>query len=227
MTVVDAILSRRSTRAFTTDPVATDLVEHILETASRSPSNSNVQPWRVYALTGKTLQSFCDRACEIHKTLIDNKDLAQQLRARHDAHPVEWPSPYRERRQENGWGLYNLLGIAREDRDQQHQQQQKNYKFYGAPVGLLFTIDQRLSRRFWADHGMFLQNIALLAQESGLDTCLIGAWTALANFVLDEIQADSNELLVCGMAVGYADQSALVNSFQTTRAPLEEFFKWI
>ena len=128
MTVATAIASRRSVRAFESTTIDQTVVEHIIETASRAPSNSNVQPWRVYALQGQTLRSFCDRACEVHSQMRNDLALSQTLRARHDAHPTEWPSPYCERRRENGWGLYNLLGIARDDREQQYQQQQKNYR---------------------------------------------------------------------------------------------------
>lgn len=227
MNVSQAIVSRRSIRAFDSTPVPRTTIEQIIKTASRAPSNSNMQPWKVYAVDGEKLTHICDKACNAHNKVQDNLELAQEYRAGHEAHPRSWPSPFDERRRENGKSLYNLLGIKKEDRNLMHQQQQQNYRFFGASVGLFFTVNSSLSKRMWTDHGMFLENIVLLAQEQGLDTCLIGAWTAFAKIVLEEINAGDQETLVCGMAMGYPDKHAVVNTLCTPRAPLEEFFTWV
>ncbi len=126
-----------------------------------------------------------------------------------------------------GFGLYGVLGIGKGDRDKMHLQHQRNFRFFDAPVGLMFTIDRIMGRGSLLDYGMFLQSIMLAARARGLHTCPQAAWNGFSKIILPYIGARENEMLVCGMSLGYADESALVNTFQTTRVPAESFTHWI
>ncbi len=222
-----AIRSRMSTRAFTTQPVQRQTLHDILEVASRAPSGTNTQPWKVYVLQGERRDSLVHKVCAAHDALRANPELAAQYREEYDYYPEKWVSPYIDRRRENGWGLYALLGIAKGDRDKMHAQHQRNYCFFDAPVGLMFTIDRVMGRGSLLDYGMFLQNIMLAARARGLHTCAQAAWNGFSSIVLPHIGAKGEEMLVCGMALGYADASEKVNSFITPRVSVDEFTHWL
>ena len=222
-----AIRSRMSTRAFTTQPVQRQTLHDILEVASRAPSGTNTQPWKVYVLHGERRDSLVHKVCAAHDALRANPELAAQYREEYDYYPEKWVSPYIDRRRENGWGLYALLGIAKGDRDKMHAQHQRNYCFFDAPVGLMFTIDRVMGRGSLLDYGMFLQNIMLAARARGLHTCAQAAWNGFSSIVLPHIGAKGEEMLVCGMALGYADASEKVNSFITPRVSVDEFTHWL
>ena len=225
--VDDAICSRRSTRAFTPQAVARADLEHILQVASRAPSGTNCQPWKVYVLQGATRQALVEKTCAAHDALRDNPALAAQYQEEYDYYPQKWVSPYIDRRRENGWGLYGLLGIGKADRDKMHLQHQRNYRFFDAPVGLMFTVDRVMGRGSLVDYGAFLQSIMVAARGQGLHTCPQAAWNSFASIILPHIGAGPDEMLVCGMALGYADESAVVNTFHTPRVPVEDFTHWL
>ncbi|GAB4399125.1 MAG: hypothetical protein OHK0048_11970 [Rhodoferax sp.] len=153
--------------------------------------------------------------------------MAEQYQEEYDYYPRQWVSPYIDRRRENGWGLYGLLGIGKGDKAKMHQQHQQNYRFFGAPVGLMFTVDRIMGRGSLLDYGMFLQNLMLLARAHGLDTCPQAAWNPFAKIILPFIGAGPDEMLVCGMSLGYADTEAVVNRFETPREPVEAFTRWV
>jgi len=227
-TIVDAaISSRMSARAFTAQPVQRQLITALLQVASRSPSGTNTQPWKVYVLQGASRDTLCDKVCSAHDAIRANADLAGEYREEYDYYPEKWVSPYIDRRRENGWGLYGLLGITKGDKDQMHLQHQRNYKFFDAPVGLMFTIDRVMGRGSLLDYGMFLQSIMVAARGHGLHTCPQAAWNGFSKIILPHIGAGDNEMLVCGMALGYADMSNVVNTFHTPRVPVEEFTHWL
>ena len=138
--VYDAIQSRISVRAFLPKPVPTELIKELLAVASRAPSGTNTQPWRVYVLQGKARDTLVDKVCAAHDELRANPDLAASMKEEYDYYPEKWVSPYIDRRRENGWGLYGLLGIGKADKDKMHQQHQRNFQFFDAPVGLMFTV---------------------------------------------------------------------------------------
>lgn len=225
--VDDAISSRKSVRAFKPDPVAKDLIASILEVASRAPSGTNTQPWKVYVLQGNSRDSLVSKVCEAHDALRADPSLVSQYREEYDYYPEKWISPYIDRRRENGWSLYGLLGIGKADKDKMHAQHQRNFKFFDAPVGLMFTIDRVLGRGSLLDYGMFLQNIMVAARGHGLDTCPQAAWNGFASIILPHIGAGTEELLVCGMALGYADHDAVVNTLQTPRVAAQDFTQWL
>ena len=226
-TVDTAITSRMSARAFTQQPVPQQTLQDILQVASRAPSGTNCQPWKVYVLQGQSRDTLVDKVCAAHDALRADPALAAQYREEYDYYPEKWVSPYIDRRRENGWGLYNLLGIGKSDKDKMHAQHQRNYKFFDAPVGLMFTIDRVMGRGSLLDYGMFLQNIMVAARARGLHTCPQAAWNGFASLILPHIGAGADEMLVCGMSLGYADVDEPVNSFHTPRLPVSEFTHWL
>ena len=223
----EAICTRRSMRAFTPKPVARADLEHILQVASRAPSGTNCQPWKVYVLQGDTRKALVEKACAAHDALRADPTLAEQYQEEWDYYPQKWVSPYIDRRRENGWGLYGLLGIGKADREQMHVQHQRNFRFFDAPVGLMFTVDRVMGHGSLVDYGGFMQSIMLSARGLGLHTCPQAAWNGFSSIVMPLIGAGPQEMLVCGLSLGYADDSALVNTFDTPRVPVKDFSHWL
>jgi len=208
-----AITSRRSVRAFLPTTVPSEVIRQILSTAARAPSGSNIQPWRVYVLTGNRLKQLSEAIL-----LAYNDPKAAKTHTEEYAYyPREWVSPYLERRRKIGWDLYGLLDITREDKDKMHRQHGRNYMFFDAPVGLIFSIDRVLEQGSWLDYGMFLQNIMVAARGRGLDTCPQAAFNPFHQVIREQLQMPENETLVCGMALGVADPDAIENHLTTER----------
>jgi nitroreductase len=216
-----------SARAFTNKTVSRDDLMQILEVASRAPSGTNCQPWKVYVLTGSSRDGLVEKVCIAHDAMRADPTVAAEYVEEYDYYPQKWVSPYIDRRRENGWGLYGLLGIGKTDKDKMHLQQQRNFRFFDAPVGMMFTVDRVMGRGSLLDYGAFLQNIMVAARSRGLHTCPQAAWNAFSKIILPHIGAGSDEMLVCGMSLGYADESALVNTFHTPRVPAQEFARWL
>jgi nitroreductase len=225
--VDQAITTRMSARAFTAKPVPREVLTHLLELASRSPSGTNTQPWKVYVLQGASRDTLVDKVCAAHDEIRANPDMANEYREAYDYYPEKWVSPFIDRRRENGWSLYGLLGIGKGDKDKMHAQHQRNYRFFDAPVGLMFTLDKVMGRGSLVDYGMFLQTLMVAARGHGLHTCPQAAWNGFAKIILPHIGAGDNEMLVCGMALGYADESELVNTFRTPRESVASFTTWL
>lgn len=226
-TVDEAISSRMSIRAFTSQPVPRETIAHLLEVAARAPSGTNTQPWKVYVLQGASRDALADKVCAAHDAIRANPALAAEYREAYDYYPKQWVSPYIERRRENGWGLYGLLGIARGEKDKMHAQHQRNFRFFDAPVGLMFTLDRVMERGSLLDYGAFLQNLMVAARARGLHTCPQAAWNGFASIVLPHIGAGPGEMLVCGMSLGWADPAAVVNTYRTPRVPAAGFTAWL
>ena len=222
-----AIETRFSCRAFLPRPVPRETIEHIISVARRAPSGTNTQPWKVCVLTGASRDSLSDKVCAAHDAIYANPALAVEYAEEYDYYPQKWVSPYIDRRRENGWGLYGLLGIAKGEKDKMHAQHHRNFKFFDAPVGLMFTLDRILGRGSLVDCGMFLQNIMVGARAHGLHTCPQAAWNPFAKIILPHIGAGPDEMLLCGMSMGYADPAEKVNTFHTPRVPVEEFTRWL
>jgi nitroreductase len=218
-----AITSRRSLRAYLPTPVPQATVEQILAVAARAPSGTNTQPWKVTVLTG-------DAKARLSAAIQQaNNDPAE--RAKHTEeyayYPTEWASPYIDRRRKVGWDLYGLLGIAKTDKARMHAQHGRNYDFFDAPVGLMFTIDRVMQQGSWLDYGMFLQNVMVAARARGLDTCPQAAFTQWHRIIAAQLQLPPTEMVVCGMSLGYADPDAPENQLQTERAPVSEFARFL
>ena len=218
-----AITSRRSVRAFLPDPVERAKIERIFDVAARAPSGTNTQPWRAYVLTGEPLRRLSSRVAAAYDD--------PEERARHSEeyayYPTEWKSPFVDRRRKVGWDLYSLLGIAKTDKARMHAQHRRNYEFFGAPVGLMFTIDRTMRQGSWLDFGMFLQSVMVAARAQGLDTCPQAAFTQFHRIIMEELQAPANEQLVCGMSLGQADPAAVENTLVTERMPVGEFVTFV
>ena len=225
--VDQAITTRMSARAFTAQPVPREVLTHLLELAARSPSGTNTQPWKVYVLQGQSRDSLVQKVCAAHDEIRANPDKAAEYREAYDYYPEKWVSPFIDRRRENGWSLYGLLGIGKGDKDKMHAQHQRNYRFFDAPVGLMFTVDKVMGRGSLVDYGMFLQTLMVAARGHGLHSCPQAAWNAFAKIILPHMGAADNEMLVCGMALGYADESDIVNTFRTPRESVASFTTWL
>lgn len=222
-----AIVDRMSIRAFTPQPVARDTLEQLLAVASRSASGTNTQPWQVYVLQGASRDSLCDKVCAAHDALRADPSLAGTYRAGYNYNPATWISPYLDRRRENGKGFYSVLGIQRGETDRMHAQHQRNFRFFDAPVGLMFTLDRSLGMGSFVDLGMFMQSLMVAARSRGLETCPQAAWSDFASIVLPHVGAGPEEILICGMSLGHADPSAPINRFRTTRVPVAGFTRWL
>jgi nitroreductase len=221
--IVDAaIASRRSIRAFLPTPVAREDIEAILDVSSRAPSGSNTQPWKVYVLTGATREKLSARILRAH----NDPELSKQHTEEYAYYPRKWVAPYLDRRRKVGWDLYALLGLTRENKAGMHAQHGRNYRFFDAPVGLIFTIDRVMDQGSWLDYGMFLQNIMIAARARGLDTCPQAAFTPFHRIITEVLQLPPEEMAVCGMSLGYADKSKIENSLVTEREPVSRFVKF-
>ena len=226
-TVEQAINTRMSARAFTPQPVPRELITQLLAQASRAPSGTNTQPWKVYVLQGKSRDALVEKVCAAHDEVRAHPEKAADYREPYDYYPEKWVSPFIDRRRENGWSLYGLLGITKADKDKMHAQHQRNYRFFDAPVGLMFTLDKVMGRGSLVDYGMFLQTLMLSARGMGLHTCPQAAWLSLQGLVNDFLGLDASTQLVCGMALGYADEAAIENRLVTERVPAHAFARFV
>lgn len=218
-----AIKTRHSLRAFLPTPVPRQTLEDILEVARWAPSGTNTQPWQVYVLTGEALKRVAGR---IHAAYLDPEQNAAHKEA-YAYYPHEWRSPYIDRRRKVGWDLYGLLGIAKTDKARMQHQHGRNFVFFDAPVGLFFTIDRVMQQGSWLDYGMFLQNVMIAARARGLHTCPQAAFTQFHRLIAEELQLGEEQMLVCGMSLGFADPAAVENGLVTERAPVAEFARFI
>jgi nitroreductase len=222
--IVDqAIVRRRSVRAFLDTPVDLLMVKEILEVASRAPSGTNTQPWRVYVLTGDAKTRLSD---EIVDAFL-NPEKAAQHHEEYDYYPKEWIEPFIGRRRKVGFDLYGLLGLAKDDKAGMQQQHARNFRFFDAPVGLIFTIDRVMGRGSMLDYGMFMENIMISAVGHGLATCPQAAFNQFHKIIARHLALPENEAVVCGMALGYEDKRAIVNTLKTTRVQVDEFVRFI
>lgn len=222
----EAIATRMSVRAFTGRAVAHDTLLDLLQAASAACSTAPIPSWRVHVLQGHSRDSLSAKVCAAHDALRADPALLSQYREQYDYYPAKWVSPYLDRRRENGWGLYCLLGIGRTDKDRMHAQHQRNYRFFDAPVGLMITMERAVGGEALLDCGMFMQSVMLQARVRGLHTCAQAAWGAFASIVLPHIAARPGDVLVCGMSLGYADPDAPVNGFHTPRLPVSQWSHW-
>ena len=218
-----AIITRRSVRAFLDTPVPRDVVNEILAVASRAPSGTNAQPWRVYVLTGDAKVKLSADVLAAY----DDPQRDSKYREEYPYYPREWVAPYIDRRRKVGWDLYSLLQISREDKARMHAQHSRNFTFFGAPVGMIFTIDRILELGSWLDYGMFLQSIMVAARARGLDTCPQAAFTQFHAVIGNHLRLPADEMVVCGMAPGHADPAAIENTLSTEREPVSGFARFL
>ncbi|MEP6966652.1 MAG: nitroreductase [Pseudomonadota bacterium] len=210
MDVSEAAARRMSVRAFRPDLVPGSVVREILEAARGAPSGGNLQPWRVYALAGAPLAEF--------KALIARTPMEAP---EYDVYPPNLWEPFRTRRYQCGEDLYGAIGIGREDRPARFAQLARNLDFFGAPVGLFFCLDRKLGPPQWADVGMYMQTVMLLAVERGLDTCAQEFWARYPKTVAAFVDLPDDHMVFSGMGMGYRDEAAAINAWRTRRDPFE------
>ena len=213
MDVTEAVDSRKSIRAFLDKAVDDSLIKELLEKASRAASGGNLQPWKIYVINGKTMNSF-------HKFQSEWTETETPAYA---IYPENLKEPYKTSRYEVADDMYSLLGIEREDKEARFKQVLKNYEFFGAPAAFFCFVDRQMGRPQWSDLGMFLQTFMLLAREAGLDTCPQEAWAMKQESVTTFVEAPDELMLFCGMAIGYQDESEKVNELRTSRRPIEDW----
>ena len=216
----EAIRSRRSIRAFLPTPVGDETVAAILELAARAPSGTNIQPWQVLVLRGEPLAALTR---ELHALSLAGDPGTEEFAY----YPRQWREPYLSRRRKVGWDLYGMLGIAKGDTERMRQQLARNFLFFDAPVGLIFTMDRDMERGSWLDYGMFLQNIMIAARAFGLHTCPQAAFNAYGAVIAQRLAIPDTQMIVCSMALGFADPEAPENTFTTVREPLERFVRFV
>ena len=214
----EALLTRRSVRAFLPTPIPRETVEELLALASRSPSGSNIQPWKVRVVAGETRDKLC-------KAILDalERDGYEGHKREWNYYPVNWREPFLARRRKIGWDLYGLMGIAKGDFAATERQRRRNYEFFGAPVGFVFTLDEDLEIGSWLDLGIFIGSLAIAARGRGLDTCPQAAFADFHSVIRRELGIPENEIIICGMALGHADPQAPENRLVTERAQPSEF----
>ncbi|MEM9616342.1 MAG: nitroreductase [Pseudomonadota bacterium] len=221
MNITDALRSRISTRAFLDKSVSEAEIRDVLDTARWAPSGGNLQPWKVHVVTGIAR----DRLVETVKQAIAANPLGDESELQ--IYPPKLQAPWRTRRFEVGEAMYAKLDIPREDKPARIAHLMRNYEFFGAPAGLFFSLNRQFDKGQWAHLGMFMQSIALAAAEIGLATCMQEAWAARAKTVSAFLGLREDQQLYCGMALGYADESAPVNSLRSSRASVDEFTTFI
>lgn len=218
-----AITTRRSIRAFLPDPVARDDIEAILQVAARAPSGTNTQPWNVYVLQGDAKTALSDAILAVHTDPVLNAQHTEE----YPYYPREWKSPFIDRRRKVGWDLYALLGLTRENKVGMAAQHARNFRFFDAPVGLIFTIDRIMEQGSWLDYGMFLQSVMVAARGRGLDTCPQAAFTQYHRIIAEQLSLPADDMVVCGMALGWADPGKIENTLVTEREPVSGFVRFL
>lgn len=215
--VSEAIETRRSVRAFKPDPVPEAIVREILATASRSASGGNLQPWKVAVIAGEARDRFVATVAERmkEKPFGDGPE--------YDIYPHDLQNPYKARRGKVAADMYATVGIARDDTEARMKQMAQNFAFFGAPVGMFISIDKAMGPPQWADLGIFIQSIMLLAREHGLHTCPQEAWSMWGETIREFTDIPKEDIVFCGISLGYADADAPINTLYTERAPVDEF----
>jgi len=211
----EAVVGRRSVRGFLPKPVAQETVRSILADAARAPSGTNSQPWFVHVVTGAARE-------RISKAVIEGARSGARS-AEYPYFPEEPGEPYRSRRRKVGYDLYALYGIDRKDMDGRTRAALRNFEFFGAPVGLFFSMERKMRYGSWLDLGMFMQNVMILARNYGLETCPQQAWGNYGRIVHDVLGLSEDRVLVSGMSLGYEDRAAPANRLVTERAPVDTF----
>jgi nitroreductase len=217
MNVTDAVQSRSSIRSFLNNPVSDELLKVLLEKSARAASGGNLQPWKIFVINNSSMKDFLE---------FQERWTEPEVPA-YDIYPPKLKEPYRTSRFELGEQMYEILGIGREDKDARIAQVMKNFRFFGAPCAFFCFVDRQMGPPQWSDLGMFLQTFMLLAKEAGLDTCAQEAWSMKHDSVSKFVNAEDSDILFCGMAIGYRDESAAVNTLKSQRRPLKEWAKFL
>jgi nitroreductase len=214
--VAETLRARRSVRRFLPTPVSRDLITELLELASRSPSGSNAQPWKVYALAGAARTALSAALLERF-----NQDASEERE--YGYYPDQWIEPWLSRRRKLGFDMYGLIGIPKGDKLRMKEQMGRNFLFFDAPVGLVFTLDRHLAQGMLLDYGIFIGHLAIAAQARGLASCVQTAFTDYPDTIRLQLGISEQELVVGGLALGHPDPDAPENHLVTEREPVEAF----
>ena len=215
MSATEAVTSRRSIRAFTTQEVPDDTLRTILTDAARAASGTNIQPWHLTVLQGQAKHDLVDAVQAAFDSGESEKD--------EKYYPSEFVEPYKARRRKIGWDMYGLIGIEKGDYEKMAAQARKNYEFFSAPVGIIFSMHETMSYGGWMDLGLYMANVMTLAREHGLHTCPQAAWREYESVIHTHLALPADQRVIVGMAIGYEDGAAIINELRTERAELAEF----
>jgi len=215
----ETILKRKSTRAFLNKAVEKDKIQYILDLARHAPSGVNTQPWQVAVVSG-------DKKTQLDQLLEQAFRSGRKASLDYQYYPQKWKEPYKSRRKACGLKMYSTLAIKREDKQRQIDQWAANYRAFDAPVALFFFVDAMAEKGSFLDYGMFLQSVMLAAVEQGLATCPQAALAEYPDIVKTALNYDKDLVLICGMALGYEDKDALVNSYRTEREEYTSFTRF-
>jgi len=216
MQIDETILSRKSVRRFLSDPIPKSVVEHILRISSHAPSVANTQPWQVHVASGKVLDALCD-------AVYTAAESGGSHLPEFSYYPDEWSEPYLSRRRQMGFRLYEKAGIERNDKEGRRRQMLRNYRFFGAPVGMIVTMDRRLQAGGFLGVAMFIQNITLAARGQGLHTCVQNSFADYHEVIRRYLPINTEEMVLCGIALGHEDSAAAENHLDLKRAAVGEF----
>ena len=220
MNIKEGIEKRFSVRAFTDEVPSIELIKEILKTAGSAPSGGNIQPWKVYVLNENAKKSLSEKT-------LHNFDNGVQEEIEYEIYPKPLADEYKKRRYECGADMYNALSIKEDDLDSRFKQIRENYKFFGAPIGMIVTIDRSFGKNGWGHVGMFLENLWLSAIYHGLAICLQESWSIYPKTVKEFTKHPDNEIVWCGVAIGFIDSSHPINQYRTKREELSSFVKFI
>ena len=215
MKVTEAVQHRATIRGFLQDPVSDKMIQELLEVSARAPSGGNVQPWRIYVINGQSMDRF--------RTFMKDQSTSE---SEYPVYPEGLHEPYRTNRYALGEAMYEKMGVGREDKAARYAHLARNFDFFDAPAAFFCFVDRKMGSAQWSDLGMFLQTFMLLAVEAGLDTCPQEAWAMHHQAVSEFVSAPENEMLFCGMSIGYPDWEQPVNSLESKRMPLEQWCRW-
>ncbi|MCB1743586.1 MAG: nitroreductase [Gammaproteobacteria bacterium] len=220
LSVEQAIKTRLSCRRYLDKPVSRETVEKMLEIARYAPSGTNIQPWKVHVTMGETRRRL---SAALTEAFLSGPEEERE----YQYYPTDWFEPYLGRRRACGWGLYGALGIGKGEREKTRDQHAKNFDFFGAPVGLIFSMDKRLNTGSWLDYGMFLQSVMIAARGLGLHTCAQAAFCGFHSTIREVLGIPDSDHIICGMSLGYGDMSAPENIWRTEREPVSSFTTWM
>ena len=220
MNIKEGIEKRYSVRAFTDEVPSTEIIKEILQLANFAPSGGNIQPWKVYVLDQKSKSKLAEKA-------LNNFDTGVQEEVEYDIYPKSLAEEYKKRRFECGADMYSALSIKQDDLNSRLKQIRKNYNFFGAPVGMIITVDRSFGNNGWGHVGMFLENLWLIAIHHGLGICLQESWSIYPKTVKEHINHPDNEIVWCGVSIGYEDKDDPINNYRTRREDLDAFVKFV
>ena len=217
--ISNLIQQRHCKRKFTNQAVSKDIINQVLLTAGHAASSKNSQPWQVAVVTGDTQQRLINAMCDqFDQGVFESPDYVYMT------DPM--PDIFKQRARDCGYSLYELKGIARDDKEKRQAHFRENYTFFDAPMAFIFHLHANAQCGNFLDMGLFMQNVMLGLIEHGLGSCPQFSICSYSNTVKTMLNIESDRMIVCGMSVGYPDESEPVNGFIPKRISIDEYVKW-